>query len=792
MPELTNNETTGADWATESLSSAAVLLARDPEFDANCITESPEWADYILTLSGAPISEDERAQYLSAIQNRLISPLAPLFAVRMRSDAPAMPLTNDALEHLVSERLANALKTDLLRTAAYELEELGPAPRDPEIAEALQQGLSIDLLERALAHPEGIRGAVAALHETISEESLMETPVFAVSEAGPDVLPELSRYFRAGNDIILKRDLSSETDAMCALALNLSACIFDGQLDTGLIEGALAVPARLAAEIGTGELPLLVCGLGDALIKLGQDSSTEARIAASTALLEQIKAVCANISDVDIDLSFELVTPEVLQHFECLCNGINLFHLNTEAPILNDAQVNVLRDGVAAASPQLLPAFERTLANLYSLEKAPGVDRERLMARGLSGETIDTIETHLSEGLTLRQATSRWVLGDEVILKELKLPADLLDEEDPSILKNMGFSRKDIDAADKHLASAVTRTFIPLLQQSGIDLVESSEDELTWAYAVSKEFGDISTGFAVDFDSETISSAVPDALSAVEASSLVLSASSADLKRREEAARRINSILDMIEDSREAEENYRPEAEPAPEPYFAQGEAGRARRLRLPDRRKGYIQKSTVGGHKVYLHTGEFENGELGEIFIDMHKEGAAFRSLMNNFAIAISIGLQYGVPLEEFVEAFVYTRFDPAGEVTGNDSIKRATSILDYIFRELAVSYLGREDLAELSEGQSHDGLGRGLKDDVFSFPAEAAQIVSKGFSRGQLPDNIVILDKRRNRDEDGEDEQAYLGEPCPSCGHFTLVNDGDETVCEACGLKGEDNRTS
>ena len=285
---------------------------------------------------------------------------------------------------------------------------------------------------------------------------------------------------------------------------------------------------------------------------------------------------------------------------------------------------------------------------------------------------------------------------------------------------------------------------------------------------------------------------MPDALSAVEASSLVLSASSADLKRREEAARRINSILDMIEDSREAEENYRPEAEPAPEPYFAQGEAGRARRLRLPDRRKGYIQKSTVGGHKVYLHTGEFENGELGEIFIDMHKEGAAFRSLMNNFAIAISIGLQYGVPLEEFVEAFVYTRFDPAGEVTGNDSIKRATSILDYIFRELAVSYLGREDLAELSEGQSHDGLGRGLKDDVFSFPAEAAQIVSKGFSRGQLPDNIVILDKRRNRDEDGEDEQAYLGEPCPSCGHFTLVNDGDETVCEACGLKGEDNRTS
>jgi ribonucleoside-diphosphate reductase alpha chain len=125
--------------------------------------------------------------------------------------------------------------------------------------------------------------------------------------------------------------------------------------------------------------------------------------------------------------------------------------------------------------------------------------------------------------------------------------------------------------------------------------------------------------------------------------------------------------------------------------------AGNLLGARLPDRRKGYIQKAIVGGHKVYLHTGEYDDGELGEIFIDMHKEGAAFRSLMNNFAIAISIGLQYGVPLEEFVDAFVFTRFEPAGPVTGNDSVKNATSILDYIFRELGVSYLGRTDLAQV-----------------------------------------------------------------------------------------------
>jgi len=120
----------------------------------------------------------------------------------------------------------------------------------------------------------------------------------------------------------------------------------------------------------------------------------------------------------------------------------------------------------------------------------------------------------------------------------------------------------------------------------------------------------------------------------------------------------------------------------------------RAEREKLPHRRKGYTQKAIVGGHKVYLRTGEYEDGKLGEIFIDMHKEGAAFRSLMNNFAIAVSIGLQYGVPLEEFVEAFTFTRFEPQGIVTGNDTIKMSTSILDYIFRELAISYLDRNDL--------------------------------------------------------------------------------------------------
>jgi ribonucleoside-diphosphate reductase alpha chain len=152
----------------------------------------------------------------------------------------------------------------------------------------------------------------------------------------------------------------------------------------------------------------------------------------------------------------------------------------------------------------------------------------------------------------------------------------------------------------------------------------------------------------------------------------------------------------------------------------------------LPARRKGYTQKAVVGGHKVYLRTGEYEDGRPGEIFIDMHKEGAAFRSLMNNFAIAISIALQYGVPLEEFVDAFTFTRFEPAGIVIGNDSIKNATSVLDYIFRELAVSYLGRNDLAHVPPHHDED-LGGGVAEGQ-----RTGQTVSRTTSIGYVRGNV------------------------------------------------------
>jgi len=168
-------------------------------------------------------------------------------------------------------------------------------------------------------------------------------------------------------------------------------------------------------------------------------------------------------------------------------------------------------------------------------------------------------------------------------------------------------------------------------------------------------------------------------------------------------------------------------------------------RSKMPDRRKGYIQKVTIGNHKIYLHTGEYNDGRVGEIFIDMNKEGELVKALMNNFAIAISLGLQYGVPLDEFVDAYIKTKFEPSGEVKGNDRILNASSILDYIFRELAISYLGREDLAHTPFIRKSTDNNIPNDDENDTFLKLVKDITSKGFVRSNLKDKLVDLSNVR-----------------------------------------------
>jgi len=210
------------------------------------------------------------------------------------------------------------------------------------------------------------------------------------------------------------------------------------------------------------------------------------------------------------------------------------------------------------------------------------------------------------------------------------------------------------------------------------------------------------------------------------------------------------------------------------------------KRAKLPDRRKGYTQKAMIDKHKVYLRTGEYMDGSIGEIFIDMHKEGAAFRSLMNNFAIAVSIALQYGVPLEEFVEAFTFTRFEPSGQVYGNTEIKFSTSVLDYIFKELAISYLGRDDFSNHDQNQTTEL----LPDENIKSKKKDAEIVlkeftSKGYIRKKVFDNNLTLitnESEKSRAKKIQNHYTFEGDPCDKCGNFTMYKESKKYKCLTC----------
>jgi ribonucleoside-diphosphate reductase alpha chain len=236
-------------------------------------------------------------------------------------------------------------------------------------------------------------------------------------------------------------------------------------------------------------------------------------------------------------------------------------------------------------------------------------------------------------------------------------------------------------------------------------------------------------------------------------------------------------------------------------------------REQLPSRRSGYIQKTKIGGHSIFLHTGEYEDGRLGEIFIDMHREGAAFRSLLNSFAIAISLGLQYGVPLEEYVDAFVFSKFEPNGVVQGHKYIKMVTSVIDYIFRDLAITYLKRNDLGQVKEEDLVETDISSSTSSTDYVKADKEGKIKKHTSFKELLQHKInedilsnsnhtkLLDKKSvkelkkfvedlNKEKDDVVKEireaklkGYEGDPCPHCGSFTLVRNGSCTKCITCG---------
>ncbi len=463
-----------------------------------------------------------------------------------------------------------------------------------------------------------------------------------------------------------------------------------------------------------------------------------------------------------------------------------------------------VRQGLArlGASAGQVELAEDHAAGRATLRGAGSLSYEALEEMGVPEDALDRLEDSIAEGASVRFALNRWTLGDRVCRDQLGLSSSVIEAEGASLARALGFSEADIDAADRYAQGTTQLHDAAGLPPEWCDVFApvSAQSQLMMASEIERQVnGACHLGIELDGDS-TID----------DVGELMQLASELGLRSLE--IRRVGSgLFDLLPAIEFDKGDYaaEPVTERVVERTVERVVERPAARRKLPDRRKGYIQKATVGGHKVYLHTGEFDDGELGEIFIDMHKEGAAFRSLMNNFAIAISIGLQYGVPLEEYVDAFVFTRFEPAGPVEGNDSIQHATSILDYLFRELGVSYLGRDDLAEISPDKADPGgIGKGVEQEKLH-EEDAARFISRGFSRGQMPDNILMFSnapkKAANAGEDGEpdttagvlqieapnpagrtltrDVTVYSGDPCPECGHFTVVNTDRGQTCDACG---------
>ncbi len=453
-----------------------------------------------------------------------------------------------------------------------------------------------------------------------------------------------------------------------------------------------------------------------------------------------------------------------------------------------------------------------------TLEGAPHINPDSLKAKGFREEDIEKVERQLKNAFDLRFAFNRYVLGEE-LLRRLGLDEKALEDPALDVLKALGFSESQIEEANLYCCGTMTVEGAPHLRAEHLPVFDCANP----CGRIGKRYLSVDAHIrmmaaAQPFISGAISKTInmPARATVADCRDAYMEGWRLGLKALAlyRDGSKLSQPLSAIRlDNGEVEEEGEEREEKTPaERVLATAEAMAeqwiARRRKLPPRRKGYTQKAIVGGHKVYLRTGEYEDGSLGEIFIDMHKEGAAFRSLMNCFAIAISIGLQYGVPLEEFVEAFAYTRFEPSGPVQGNDSIKMATSVLDYIFRELAISYLGRVDLANVDPTQlRHDSLGRGVEEGRVLSDA-AFQFASRGFLRGQLPlfrelpatngaghheeieaapagAGVATLARDVRREEQVRISrlQGYTGDPCPSCGNFTLVRNGTCLKCVTCG---------
>ncbi|NVK17944.1 MAG: vitamin B12-dependent ribonucleotide reductase [Methylocystaceae bacterium] len=476
-----------------------------------------------------------------------------------------------------------------------------------------------------------------------------------------------------------------------------------------------------------------------------------------------------------------------------------------------------------------------------TLKGSTQITHDQLRAKGFDDQAIEKLEKSLADAFDIKFAFNKYNLGEDFCEKKLGLDLSKMDNPSYDMLAELGFSKDQIEHANTYVCGSMTLEGAPHLKDEHLSVFDCANP----CGRKGKRFLSVESHIrmmasAQSFISGAISKTINMANNATVKDCKEAYQLSWNLGLKANALYRDGSKLSQplqaqVLDEEESDESLAEAVADKATAKQAEIVAERiverivAKRRKLPNRRKGYTQKASVGGHKVYLRTGEYEDGQLGELFIDMHKEGAAFRSLMNNFAIAISLGLQYGVPLDEFVEAFTFTRFEPSGMVEGNDTIKMASSVLDYIFRELAVSYMDRNDLAHIKpEDLHHDTVGGGEsqselpQEDKDKANQMIERVASQGYMRGRFlvfkgengessseggsggavsgsaasgtadlaaaasidgePDIFTETDQKLEQIREAR-MKGYEGDACPECGNFTLVRNGTCLKCVTCG---------
>ena len=482
-----------------------------------------------------------------------------------------------------------------------------------------------------------------------------------------------------------------------------------------------------------------------------------------------------------------------------------------------------------------------------SLKNAPHINAESLAAKGLSTQTIELIENSLKNAFNLAGIFNHYVLGAEALEQELKIPASTYELPGFDLLRHLGFNEEQITEAEIHVCGAMTVEGCPLLKPEHLPVFDTASPSgrlgtrsINWKGHV--EMMAAAQPFVSGAISKTINMPNSATIGEVEEAHMLSwrlmlksialyrdgSKLSQPLSSLGAGADKIAETLlalktqaastDAVASAAAADPSVA--AADAVAPAVARAVNPRARRKALPGRRIGYTQKAKIGNHSLFIRTGQYADGSLGEIFLDMHKEGAAFRSLVNSFAIAVSLGLQYGVPLEEYVDAFTFTRFEPNGIVSGHENIKMATSVLDLVFRDLALTYLNRTDLVQV---KPEDLIATGTQDgpeESASTPPQtpaaehtspkdqnratppSAERSGSGTLSAAAPRVVSSVRAEAPASEPASRTTAaavavadptvqsrlarlkgYEGDPCPTCGHFTLVRNGTCMKCETCG---------